>query len=270
MLKGNNAKCFELINNLILQFESLPFGNDAALDILRRRSFMILEIIFGESSKYLKDAKSISFHSPIHPCTEDSKNYLWKIGKQKMINLLTIVKEDLTLSNELKSSKHSHCSNENKEYSNKVFVVHGHDEACKERLAHFLREFGLDPIVLHDQPNKGRTIIEKFEEEASDVGYAFVLMTPDDVGMEKGLFEQVLKGIGKEGLCYRARQNVVMELGFFYGKLGRNRVCCLMKGDVEKPSDFSGIVYLSFINKVDELYRDIIKELRASGYEIKL
>ena len=78
------------------------------------------------------------------------------------------------------------------------------------------------------------------------------------------------KGIKQAGgLCYRPRQNVVMELGFFYAKLGRNRVCCLLKGDLEKPSDFSGIVYLQFINKVDEVYRDMTRELRASGYELK-
>jgi predicted nucleotide-binding protein len=156
-----------------------------------------------------------------------------------------------------------------KHYSNKVFIVHGHDDLPKERLAHILLDLGLVPIILHDQPNRGRTLMEKFEEEACDVGYAFVIMTPDDFGIEKRLYEDIQKGIKQGGLCLRPRQNVVLELGFFYGKLGRNRVCCLTKGDVEKPSDFLGIVYLPFVNKVDEVYRDIVKELRALDYSLK-
>ncbi len=156
-----------------------------------------------------------------------------------------------------------------KEYSNKVFIVHGHDDLPKERLAHILNELGLIPIILHDQPNKGRTLMEKFEEEACDVGYAFVIMTPDDLGINAKLHEEIQKGIKQGGLCYRPRQNVVMELGFFYAKLGRKRVCCLVKGDLEKPSDISGIVYLPFNNRVDEAYRDIVRELRALGYELK-
>jgi predicted nucleotide-binding protein len=158
---------------------------------------------------------------------------------------------------------------EKKEHSNRVFIVHGHDDLPKERLAHILIELGLTPIILHDQPNKGRTLVEKFEEEASDVGYAFVIMTADDLGIEAKLHEEIQKGVKQGGLCFRSRQNVVFELGFFYGKLGRKRVCCLVKGDIEKPSDFSGIVYLPFINKVDEVYRDIIKELRALDYTLK-
>jgi predicted nucleotide-binding protein len=163
--------------------------------------------------------------------------------------------------------------NEKKEsdtaYSNRVFIVHGHDDLSKERLAHILIDLGLSPIILHDQPNLGRTLIEKFEEEACDVGYAFVIMTPDDFGIEKNLYADIQKGIRQEGLRFRPRQNVVLELGFFFGKLGRKRVCCLVKGEIEKPTDFSGITYLQFNTKIDEVYRDIVKELKALGYRLK-
>ncbi|MGB8035837.1 MAG: nucleotide-binding protein, partial [Nitrososphaeraceae archaeon] len=100
----------------------------------------------------------------------------------------------------------------------KVFIVHGHDDGSKNELASFLYRLGLTPIILHEQANEGRTVVEKFESYASDVGYAFILLTPDDVG-----------GKDKAELKPRARQNVILELGYFMGKLGRDRVCGLYK-----------------------------------------
>ena len=119
-------------------------------------------------------------------------------------------------------------------HSNNVFVVHGRDDATKNHVASTLREMGLNPIILHEQANQGRTIIEKFERH-SDVQFVVVLMTPDDLGE--------LSGTTKD-LKPRARQNVILELGYFVGKLGRERVCILTKGDVEVPSDYSGVVYI--------------------------
>ncbi len=257
-------KKIELIQSLIAQFEGLAHRDEEEFDAIQRRTKMIVKKVCGGSSAYLKDIDNIRFHS--YGTTTDTayEDKCWKSGQQEMINLLNTVKEDLTI-----SSAHTQVVNQKKEYSDRVFIVHGHDDLPKERLAHILIELGLTPIILHDQPNKGRTLMEKFEEEASDVGYAFVIMTPDDLGIEAKLHEEIQKGVKQDGLCHRPRQNVVMELGFFYGKLGRNRVCCLVKGDIEKPSDFAGIVYLPFINKVDEVYRDMVRELRALGYSLK-
>ena len=261
----DNKKKIELIQSLITKFEALPHRDEGKLDALRRRVKMVITKICGDSSTYLKDTDEISFWSMVYPCSSEFEDKMWKSGQQEMINLLNTIKEDLTITNH----ESPQLAKEKKEYSNKVFIVHGHDDLPKERLAHILIELGLTPIILHDQPNKGRTLMEKFEEEASDVGYAFVIMTPDDFGIECKLHEEIQKGIKQGGLCHRPRQNVVMELGFFYGKLGRNRVCCLVKGDIEKPSDISGIVYLPFINRVDEVYRDMVRELRALGYALK-
>jgi predicted nucleotide-binding protein len=161
-------------------------------------------------------------------------------------------------------------SSKNKfEFSNKIFIVHGHDELSKEQLARFLTKIGLDPIILHEQPNHGRTLIEKFEEECHDVGYAFVIMTADDVGMDIESYEKMKTGDPKYGLCLRARQNVLFELGFFFAKLGRNRVCCLLKKNIEKPADIEGIVYIPFKEKVDEKFMDIVRELQPS-YKLDL
>jgi predicted nucleotide-binding protein len=119
----------------------------------------------------------------------------------------------------------------------KVFVVHGHDGEAKEMVARFLEKLGLQPIILHEQPNEGRTVIEKFEISSSDVAFAVVLLTPDDLGSPN---------IGDADRHPRARQNVILELGYFMGRLGRSRVCALYKPGVELPSDFQGVVYVEF------------------------
>lgn len=119
--------------------------------------------------------------------------------------------------------------------SKKVFVVHGHDEEAKALAARFLEKLKLEPVVLHEQASSGRTIIEKFEVYTGDVGFAVILLTPDDVG----------SSAKDTSACKpRARQNVIMELGYFMGKLGRARVCALHKGGVELPSDYQGVIYI--------------------------
>ena len=117
----------------------------------------------------------------------------------------------------------------------KIFVVHGHDEAAKEATAIFLEKLDLDPIILHEQASGGRTLIEKFEKYSSEVGFAVVLLTPDDLGASQKESEK---------LQSRARQNVVLELGYFLGRLTRNRVCALHRGGIELPSDIQGVIYV--------------------------
>ena len=139
----------------------------------------------------------------------------------------------------------------------KVFVIHGHDESAREMVARFLEKLRLEPVILHEQPNKGRTIVEKFMDHA-DVGFVVVLLTPDDVG--------ALATNGEE-LKPRARQNVILELGFFIGKLGRERVAPFVKGEVETPSDYDGVVY----TKLDDAggwKTKLIQELKAAGFAI--
>lgn len=147
-------------------------------------------------------------------------------------------------------------------FSNKVFIVHGHDEKAKHELEIFLTELGLEPIVLHRQADEGQTIIEKFEKH-SDVGYAFILLTPDEVAF---LTSESELPEGERKVEFRARANVIFEFGFFVGKLGRSRVCCLHTGAVSLPSDISGLVYKSFATSVEESSYSIIKELKAAGY----
>lgn len=128
----------------------------------------------------------------------------------------------------------SNPQQEEKKVSNKVFIVHGHDDGAKQEMARALEKGGFDPIILHEQPDSGRTIIEKIERY-SDVCYAVVLYTECDKGRDKNT--------PAEQEQYRARQNVVFEHGYLIGKLGRDHVTALVKGNVETPGDISGVVY---------------------------
>jgi hypothetical protein len=139
----------------------------------------------------------------------------------------------------------------------KIFLVHGHAEELRQTAAAFLRAIGLDVVILHEQANQGQTIIEKFERH-SDVRFAVVLLTPDDVGASVRHPEKTR---------HRARQNVILELGYFLAKLGRNKVCCLYVDGVELPSDYDGVLYVSYDQ--DGAWRSkLIKELCAAGIEV--
>jgi predicted nucleotide-binding protein len=147
----------------------------------------------------------------------------------------------------------------------RVFIVHGHDHPLKSEVEILLTELGLQPVVLHRQTDEGQTLIEKFERNA-DVGYAIILLTPDDVGCSAAEFT---KRLGPPNTELRARQNVIFEFGFFAGRLGRKRVCCIYKTGVVLPSDLSGIVYKEVRNSVEEISYALMKELKAAGMKIK-
>lgn len=138
-------------------------------------------------------------------------------------------------------------------------MVHGHDNESKQMVARFLEKLGIEVIILHEKPSSGKTIIEKFESN-SDVAYALVLMTPDDVGAKKDQREQ---------LNFRARQNVIFELGYFIGKVCRKNVCALLKGDIERPSDCDGIIYIGLAPN-DGWKLLLVKEMKEVGLDIDL
>jgi predicted nucleotide-binding protein len=146
------------------------------------------------------------------------------------------------------------------EKSNSVFIVHGHDDATKEKVARFVEKLGLEAIILHEQVNKGMTVIEKFEEYSNNAGFAIALFTPDDIAYPLGE-EKERKP--------RARQNVVLEMGYFVGSLGRDKVCVLYKGDVELPSDILGVIYTKIDNH-DSWKLNLAKELKTAGYSVDL
>ena len=135
----------------------------------------------------------------------------------------------------------------------KIFIVHGHDEALKQSVARLIEKQDIEAIILSEKANKGKTIIEKLEEN-SDVGCAICLFTADDTG----------KANKETDYRARARQNVVLEAGFFMGKLGREHVVYIAKEGIELPSDLQGVVYTN----VNNWQFDLLKELKAMGYNI--
>lgn len=139
-----------------------------------------------------------------------------------------------------------------------VFIVHGHNEAKKYELKSFLADLGLTPMILHEQDDRGMAIIEKFEQYAPSANFAFVLLTPDDKPPD-----HTRDGGKTVEAKWRARQNVIMELGWFMARLGRSRVVMLHKGEVEIPSDISGVLYLKFNDSILEVSEQIRRRLRS-------
>lgn len=143
-----------------------------------------------------------------------------------------------------------------------VFVVYGHDTTSRTELEATLRRWGLDPIILDQLPSEGATLIEKLERHYPNVGFSVVLATPDDEAYPKGKPDEKK---------FRARQNVVLELGLLLAHLGRSRVAILLKDQetMERPSDIQGLIYIPF--KTD-LAREagllLAKEMAAQGYNI--
>lgn len=146
----------------------------------------------------------------------------------------------------------------------KVFVVYGHDATARTELEAMLRRWRLDPLILDQLPSEGQTIIEKLEKYTAEVKFAVVLATPDDEGHRAG---------HEDEKSFRARQNVVMELGMMLTQLGRKNVAILMKqqDNMERPSDIQGLLYIPF---KDNLQKDagplLAKEMAAQGYPISL
>lgn len=165
----------------------------------------------------------------IIPFVRDYKSYIQSMGTPK-----TVLKQPV---------------------SNKVFIVHGHDDGARESVARFLERIGLEAIILHEQANQGRTVIEKVVAHG-DVGFAVILLTPDDEGCIKGGTPEP-----------RARQNVLLELGYFIGRLGRDKVCALKRGALEIPSDFAGVVW-EIMDHSGGWKQSLARELAAAGHEI--
>lgn len=141
---------------------------------------------------------------------------------------------------------------------NEVFIVHGHDTTAKNGVARFVEKLGLEATILDEKPGGGRTIIEKFEDHASNAGFAIVLLTPDDVGAAKDK---------RDNLNPRARQNVIFEMGYFVKGLGRGRVCAMSTEEVELPSDLAGVEYIH-LDPYGGWGRKLVKELEAAGIAV--
>lgn len=276
--------------SLIPQIKAVGVWDYPAKEDVVRRAVLYARRAFGPNTYFIEQIKEVEFEGiafaigggPPGPSAYDRKT--WEAGKRNLINIIELILEEfeedksktwkpVVLPERSERPKETEPSFLHRrrlaqeatkeittdEQSDRVFVVHGHDEAMKERVARTIFRLKLKPIILHEQPNRGRTIIEKFEEEASDIGFAVVLLSPDDEGQRRG----------EDALRPRARQNVVLELGFFYGQLGRGRVFALYRDmeDFDLPSDISGVIYVPF-DKAGAWKMDLYRELKDNGYTV--
>jgi predicted nucleotide-binding protein len=189
---------------------------------------------FDQYSNLNKMAGVMDALKRVNTQTLDYKRNLEKRKIENCINWLERLIEKLPLIDSSTKSKSSIKTPTRKQ--NTAFIVHGHDDAKKFEVARFLEsDLTKKAIILHEQANRGKTIIEKFET-FSEVDFAIAIWSADDLGKAKD----------EDDLSKRARQNVVFETGFFIGKLGRQNVIVLHEDGVELPSDYSGVIFISF------------------------
>ncbi len=257
--------CAEQIQSLIENLQKFlpPYPQEQGYSI-EQRSKLIIKLTFGDQSSYLEDLNKI-----FHPGATSTKigapeeyyrqKHLktWEERKPKILELYKVMLEHCGY---IDSAQQENPVDTEDAFSSRIFIVHGHDEEIKQATARLLEKLGFDAVILHEQPDKNRTLIEKFTEYA-DVGFAVVLLTPDDMGYATSSSLQTPK--------HRARQNVVLELGYFLGKLGRDRVFVLYREvpDFEMPSDYTGVLYTPYDTAGAWKYK-LAKELKQSGYDV--
>jgi len=222
------------------------FDNDALADEYRRAPYPVFSEFSGEPFYGQPDHRLGRSQT-----AEDIQAYL---------NALEDIRGRLELIPEVVGTdKRAGPTRQQMDLGSDIFIVHGHDDGAKNTVARFLEKLGLKPIILHEQPDGGRTLIEKFEHYSS-VGFAVVLMTADDVGAPASRQDEMRP---------RARQNVILELGFFMGKLGRGHVRALYTEGVEMPSDYEGVLYIPMDSNNAWRLR-LAGELKSAGFAVDL
>jgi len=213
---------------------------------------------FGSRSQNIDAVIHASSSKPLYAGMSDEEFEEYAAScLENQIKMLNSCIEQLETEIELRKTDSTKLETDKKTMiGSDIFIVHGRDPGIKETVARFIYKLDLNPIILHEQPNLGRTLIEKFTDY-SNVGFAIVILTGDDLG----------KAIDESDLQNRARQNVIFELGYFIGKLGRAKVCALYEEGVELPSDYEGIVYIP-LDTAEKWKYDLVRELKASGYTI--
>jgi predicted nucleotide-binding protein len=251
-----------LIRELIAEFESLEHPDTDGVGRLRKRGRMILSNLFGEKSRQFQEFEGVSFWPNVYPTTEHRKRESFASCKNETLHVLRAAAEEIELFG-LPTQKR-HQPGKGTAYrttkSNRIFIVHGHDEEMKQATARVVATLGLQPVILHEMPDRGQTIIEKLESN-SDVGFAIVLLSGDDRAYRKDA--------NPEQARPRARQNVVFEWGFFVCALGRANVLALHRPEVEfeMPSDLSGVLYKPY-DSAGAWRLELVGELRAAEYEV--
>ena len=262
--KPTKAKAIERLQKVLSEVSELKSlkRHSPVFKKWHRNAQVVITNTFGSDSSHLEDFNNIRYSLGVFTSgTPDSEfQAAYVRGLESARAILESMTEEINeyWEDEIEASQSSESHKNEQITTKEVFIVHGRDQGAREKVARFLERLELKPVVLHEQPNEGRTIIEKFEDYTQVVGFAVILLTPDDEGR--------LKEDGGN-LKPRARQNVVFELGYFLGQLGRERVCALVKGEVERPSDYDGVVYIP-LDDSGGWEMSLIRELKSAGYDI--
>ncbi|THJ45662.1 nucleotide-binding protein [Burkholderia sp. LS-044] len=247
---------------------SVPDGNSPELTALSTDIKDTLERCFGENTsayRRFQSAAHLQFRPMMFGENYPQRRHYQDGARENIAQSIVLLESaQRALQQDLEDAQHEAAASSDSlvvtpsALSRRVFVVHGHDGEARETVARYLYALGFEPVILHEQANQGRTVIEKIEAE-SDVKFAVVLLTPDDVG----------RSVKEDELKPRARQNVLLELGYFIGKLGRDKVCALKRGTVDIPSDFAGVVWEN-MDDGGGWRLALARELKAAGHEVDL
>jgi predicted nucleotide-binding protein len=214
-----------------------------------------LRRLFGAKSRYISEFQGVWWHPQVFdddtPDSEWQRAFLRGASQSR-----AIISAAIREAEDYVAPQESIAGTSNRSNGRKVFVVHGHDNEMKETVARFLEHLGLEPVILHEQASQGQTVVEKVEAH-SDVIFAVVLLSPDDFGAAAA-------EVGN--LQARARQNVLLELGYFIGRLGRPKVLPIVRSKLELPSDVHGIVYVAYDGDAWKL--QLVRELKALHIDI--
>ena len=247
-------KLKKIIDDIEPMLQHPTLTNGTLFKSWHNRADLFVERRFGSDSPEYKKFKEISFYeidiAEINGCSPMGDHFAecrkgLKIAKELLTDFLNDIEDENISSAPITQYNYT-----------KLFIVHGHDGKLKESVARIIeKQDNIEAIILSEKANQGKTIIEKIEKY-SDVGGAICLFTADDIG----------KGKNEQNEQPRARQNVVLETGYFMGKLGRDHIVILADKGIEMPSDLSGIVYTDTANWKFEL----LQELHAMGYNIDM
>lgn len=232
-------------------------------DVIKRHALMIVEKVLN-NDHYVSLINGIKFVPRMvaynFPGFEDASityNRIFNQGKQEIISLIQTILKDIEIDSQINSTDKEMIFQRKGSNLKKIFVVHGHNNEIKLDVARTLEKLDLEPIILHEKPNLGRTLINKFTDN-SEVDFAIVIVSADDFGYSK------MDGAKNKRL--RPRQNVVFELGYFIAKLGIEKVFTLIENkETENPGDFDGVVYVPYNGGWKN---KLVLELKALGYNI--
>lgn len=263
MKKTNKSKALERLRRALEEIPNLKRLKSGSPEFEKwhRNTEVATANTFGEKSRHVNDFTSIPYSLMVISSTTPDSAFqrAYVDGLESASSVLQSMIEEIEeyWEDEMDKSELLQPCDSVAEFTDDIFIIHGRDNGVKDMVARFITTIGLNPIILHELPNQGRTIIEKFERHA-DVGFAIALLTPDDLGTLYG---------NKNNLQPRARQNVIFEFGYFMGRLGRNRVCALTKSNIEILSNYAGVLYIPL--DVSGAWKiNLVRELKAVGYNI--